>query len=190
MGVNGGYYRENSLRGANLSEVAKLLPTPTTMDHMAPKTDKAILKEMTITRPGRTQLSNLRDVVVRQPEKLLPTPTVMDTGGKQDLDQIQARREKAKAKGINGNGFGMQLQEQSRRGMLPTPNASDNRDRGNMNDPSIQRRIKMGKQIGLTVIMKSVTSEASQLNPQFVSEMMGFPPNWTELPFLTGSKNP
>jgi hypothetical protein len=29
---------------------------------------------------------------------------------------------------------------------------------------------------------------ASQLNPHFVGEMMGFPLNWTDLPFLSGEK--
>lgn len=52
-----------------------LLPTPTTMDNMAPKTDKAIIKEMTVTRPGRTQLSNLRGVLARQ---MMPTPSTRD----------------------------------------------------------------------------------------------------------------
>jgi hypothetical protein len=33
------------------------------------------------------------------------------------------------------------------------------------------------------------TGKTSQLNPQFVLEMMGFPPNWTELPFLSGETN-
>ena len=28
----------------------------------------------------------------------------------------------------------------------------------------------------------------SQLNPHFVAEMMGFPLNWTDLPFLSGEK--
>ena len=30
----------------------------------------------------------------------------------------------------------------------------------------------------------------SQLNIHFVGEMMGFPPNWTELPFQSGATNP
>jgi hypothetical protein len=30
------------------------------------------------------------------------------------------------------------------------------------------------------------TGRTSQLNPRFVAEMMGFPPNWTELPFQDG----
>ena len=31
--------------------------------------------------------------------------------------------------------------------------------------------------------------KTSQLSVQFVEEMMGFPKNWTELPFLNGDKN-
>ena len=30
----------------------------------------------------------------------------------------------------------------------------------------------------------------SQLNPRFVAEMMGFPPDWTTLPFQNGGSNP
>lgn len=33
------------------------------------------------------------------------------------------------------------------------------------------------------------TGQSSQLNPHFVLEMMGFPPDWTELPFLNGETN-
>ena len=33
------------------------------------------------------------------------------------------------------------------------------------------------------------TGTTSQLNPRFVLEMMGFPPDWTELPFLNGETN-
>jgi hypothetical protein len=31
--------------------------------------------------------------------------------------------------------------------------------------------------------------KTSQLNPLFVLEMMGFPPDWTTLPFLSGGTN-
>jgi len=34
-----------------------------------------------------------------------------------------------------------------------------------------------------------IPGTSSQLNPRFVMEMMGFPPNWTELPFLNGETN-
>ena len=60
--------------------------------------------------------------------------------------------------------------------LLPTPNASDNRNRGNPSHPCIQKRIKNGKQVGLTMMVDG------QLNPRFVAEMMGFPPDWCDLP--------
>jgi len=64
--------------------------------------------------------------------------------------------------------------------MWPTPQASDNRDRGCMEDPSIQRRIKIGKQIGLTTAVKETRSSGS-LNPQWVEWLMGYPEGWTDL---------
>ena len=63
--------------------------------------------------------------------------------------------------------------------LLPTPKAQESRgnasvDRGkfNLTDEIAARYRPTGK--------------TSQLNPQFVAEMMGFPSNWTELPFLNG----
>jgi hypothetical protein len=38
-------------------------------------------------------------------------------------------------------------------------------------------------------IAHKVGGGTSHLNPRFVAEMMGFPPNWTELPFLNGEQN-
>ena len=54
---------------------------------------------------------------------------------------------------------------------------------------SIQRR----KRNHLTNNLSDVYAQrgkTSQLNPRFVSEMMGFPVDWTVLPFLNGGKNP
>jgi hypothetical protein len=115
---------------------------------------------------------------------LLKTPTMMD-----------GHVSSGKAKPVSGDS-GTLAQEimsgykptMAKLGMLPTPSASDNRDRGHLGNPAIQRRIEIGKQIGLTMIMND--GQASQLNPRFVAEMMGFPPNWTELPFQNGGKNP
>jgi len=66
------------------------------------------------------------------------------------------------------------------RTMWPTPQASDNRDQGCMEDPSIKRRIKLGKQIGLTTAVKETRSSGS-LNPQWVEWLMGYPEGWTDL---------
>tara|TARA_R110000772_G_scaffold75719_1_gene164109 strand:+ start:206 stop:481 length:276 start_codon:yes stop_codon:yes gene_type:complete len=66
--------------------------------------------------------------------------------------------------------------------MWPTPQASDNRDRGSMRDPAIQRRIKLGKQVGLSMAVKDgANQETGSLNPQWVSWLMGFPQDWNEI---------
>jgi DNA (cytosine-5)-methyltransferase 1 len=64
--------------------------------------------------------------------------------------------------------------------MWPTPNASDNRDRGNMSDPSIQRRIAIGKQIGLSTAVKE-TQTGGTLNPLWVEWLVGVPIGWSVL---------
>ena len=56
---------------------------------------------------------------------------------------------------------------------LPTPCASDNRDRGGPKDNSVQRRMNLGKQINLSQYWNG------RLNPQFVEQMMGYPLEWT-----------
>jgi hypothetical protein len=60
----------------------------------------------------------------------------------------------------------------------PTPQASDNRDRGNMSNLSIQRRLAIGKQIMLS---QSVDPTSGQLNPMWVEWLMGWPLGWTDL---------
>jgi hypothetical protein len=64
--------------------------------------------------------------------------------------------------------------------MWPTPQASDNRNRGNMSDPSTRRRISIGKQIGLTTAVKDGPGGGS-LNPTWVEWLMGWPLGWTDL---------
>jgi DNA (cytosine-5)-methyltransferase 1 len=70
--------------------------------------------------------------------------------------------------------------------MFPTPQASDNRDRGNMSNPSIQRRVAIGKQIMLS---QSVDPSSGQLNPTWVEWLMGWPLGWTDLKPLEMDKS-
>ena len=68
--------------------------------------------------------------------------------------------------------------------MWPTPQASDNRDRGNASTPAIQRRIEKGKQVMLSMC---VSSENGRLNPDWVEWLMGWPIGHTDLrPLATG----
>jgi DNA (cytosine-5)-methyltransferase 1 len=69
----------------------------------------------------------------------------------------------------------------------PTPQASDNRDRGNMSNPSVQRRVAIGKQISLS---QSVHPTSGQLNPTWVEWLMGWPLGWTDLKPLVMDKSP
>jgi hypothetical protein len=66
-------------------------------------------------------------------------------------------------------------------GMLPTPVKSDC-------TPARPSKNWQGSDLG-GFINKGNTGKIFQLNPQFVMEMMGFPTDWTELPFLSGETN-
>ncbi len=73
-----------------------------------------------------------------------------------------------------------QVLDAEKRRKWPTPQATDNRDRGCMEDPSIQRRVAMGKQIMLSQAVKEKRATGT-LNPQWVEWLMGFPDGWTDL---------
>jgi hypothetical protein len=105
-------------------------------------------------------------------KKLLPTPDASQRGPTKDYDP--------KAKSQSGRTL------QSFAAKFPTPQASDNRDRGNMSNPSIQRRIAKGKQIMLS---QSVHPTSGQLNPTWVEWLMGWPLGWTDLKPLATDKS-
>jgi hypothetical protein len=227
-----------------------LLPTPTTMDMLPPKTDKAWEKEMTETRPGRTMPSNLRDVPFRT--GLLPTPIASDIHHAERVQKLKESGAETMASRKNGanrpNGLMDYLDFNQ---MLPTPTLQDARigpnniggsqhraERGSIAladialglVPTPQARDWKGESGGVqkgndlpaiankmlptpttrdykgarsTEALEnsgrnhtnslpdsfSQTGKTSQLSPHFVLELMGFPPNFTELPFLSGETN-
>ena len=59
-------------------------PTPNTLDSLPPKSPEALLREATVTRPGRRQPANLRDAVSNM--KFWPTPTASTNGPGKNLD--------------------------------------------------------------------------------------------------------
>lgn len=58
----------------------------------------------------------------------------------------------------------------------PTPIASDNRDRGNISSPCVQRRLEKGKQITLSQSLPGT----GLVNPRFIEWLMGFPNGHTD----------
>jgi hypothetical protein len=107
---------------------------------------------------------------------LLPTPKASDLErGNRKLDENGLN---VNSKGVR---YGAALPQLAKSGLLPTPKCQE--ARGNA---SIDR----GK-ANLTDVIASIykpTGKTSQLNPLFVAEMMGFPPNWTVLPFQSGEE--
>ena len=125
---------------------------------------------------------------------MLPTPTKSDYNSARTPEKYEQDKTKYAEQGVN---LQMPLKQMARNGMLPTPTASDNMnlDPTTANRKANGEKRPSGAQIGSKLIMDKritdqMTSSNSQLNPLFVEEMMGFPENWTLLPFLNGETNP
>jgi hypothetical protein len=87
--------------------------------------------------------------------------------------------------------MGSSLSAMAGSSMLPTPTVADSKHSTTKSD-SWDKRIEQ-KHLAETVLNPFVENKGgktSQLNPRFVAEMMGFPHNWTELPFQSGEQNP
>jgi hypothetical protein len=108
---------------------------------------------------------------------MLPTPTAMDS-----------TNATAKMKSTQVKEGSMHSVTLSR--FLLTPSASDGL-RSGMTMDSLRRHNKPNAENSNLAeqIAHKVGGGTSQLNPRFVAEMMGFPTNWTELPFQSGEQN-
>ena len=80
-----------------------------------------------------------------------------------------------------GTEFGAKLRDMIH--LIPTPTLQDF-----TNSTFPPSQLNRNHVVGY--LMREGISAGSQLNPRFVAEMMGYPPNWTELPFLNGETNP
>lgn len=102
------------------------------------------------------------------PVGLLPTPTAIDAGS--------GRINKSLSSGSTPRPT---IALAAKMNLLPTPKVQDcrhaKRDRG---------KINLGEE--MSELAYRQTGKTSQLNPRYVAEMMGFPTDWTELPFQSG----
>jgi len=143
-----------------------LLATPNTMDVLPPKTPKAVEREATVTRPGRTNFSNLRDQLYHG--KLLPTPTVNGNHNRAGLSEK------------SGDGRATRL------AMLPTPRQRDWK--------GITQRGKHAPGDGISNTFAAMEANGQstglKLQPAFAFWMMGYPEDWTLRPFLASPNTP
>ena len=140
------------------------------------------------------QLPRLAPTITEIGSGLLPTPTATANQGAPSMQERYSRphfwRTPAASNGSQGakskefyekckktGQSSINLVDEVRH-IWPTPSASDNRDRGNLSNPSLQRRIKMGKQLMLSQV---VHPESGRLNPTWVEWLMGFPLDHTDL---------
>lgn len=102
---------------------------------------------------------------------LLPTPKAGDWKDRGNLQRLKDLREKSGQ---------YALMRELAAILVPTPTASDK-----PNDANSLSQLNRDNLGGLAI---SMTGQTGQLNPRFVAEMMGFPKDWTELPFLNGKQ--
>ena len=132
---------------------------------------------------------------------LLLTPTSVMTD-----EPPEKMRERAERNGYkNGTQYGSLLSQVKYSGMLPTPTSMEvhNAERvakvkgkqstlkSRENGDNIQNGLMnhMDFYGMLSTQSDQQDGKTSQLNPQFVEEMMGFPENWTLSPFQSGATN-
>lgn len=110
--------------------------------------------------PNGTTMPNL----ATQVHTLLPTPTTRSDGGRATTIENGVIKNKSHTTGTN---YGITLGQLAKAQMLPIPTTL-------FQNTNTSKQIKDGK--------------SSQLSPLFVMEMMGYPTDWTTLPFLNGEK--
>lgn len=131
------------------------------------------------------------EAMTRPMPKSWPTPTTIEVnqhGGEKEFQRnslsltcraLQEPFPTPMARDWKGDGFADQLPNVVKaREAFPTPNASDNRDRGNLGTPSVQRRMDNGKQVMLS--MAITDQKGMKLHGEWTLALMGFPPDWCE----------
>lgn len=68
----------------------------------------------------------------------------------------------------------------ARKGLLPTPSATDHK--GGVKKETANSRSQKSKRGVRLPETFAITGKTSQLNHRFVLEMMGYPPDWLDLP--------
>lgn len=121
-------------------------------------------------------------------EMLLPTPTATEIHHRQRVERWKRQERVSMHETENGeknpNGLTDFLDFH---GLLPTPTARDWKGA-----PTLENFKRKGKNPhqGSLPDFFARAGRSFQLNPLFVAEMMGFPVNWTVLPFLPGGSSP
>ena len=118
------------------------------------------------------------------PVGLLPTPCAQDGFNSGKGVAYVSKTGSVRMKNADGTSSRMGL-EGVVKNMLPTPTARD--FKGARTKEALEKSGRSNKNNLPDHYAR--TGKTSRLNPRFVAEMMGFPTDWTELPFRNGEKN-
>ena len=143
-----------------------LLPTPMAVEAIERRNMKTVIK---IVETGSNQITL---TTMAKYGGLLPTPVAMD--------YMINQRELINGKIPSSNSGTAPLKDWASNGLLPTPRTSDK---------NMHWKTENWKGDDLGSHINEAFGTRSHLNPRFVAEMMGFPSNWTELPFQSGETN-
>ena len=165
-------YKNGTQYGSLLSQVkySAMLPTPTAGEHKHGKTDKYW--------QNRIEKGRQEDLSMQAYKGMLPTPTT---------DSATNRKENYKQ---GGTPLSVAVNK-----MLPTPATRDANNAEYPDKYAKRKEYQKSKGVNLEYPLRQFamdcnpTGKTSQLNPLFVEEMMGFPENWTILPFQSGETN-
>jgi hypothetical protein len=165
----------------NDTMVAKmgLLPTPMQQDRQA--TVEGTLKRKEIYG-GEKRAMYLANYAVMG---MLPTPRACEAIERRNMKTIVDKVE-------NGGDVTLTTLAKYQDGrLLPTPRANDSHHSTDPEQKSFVHRQDRGYMAEVVMdLANAQPGTTSQLNHRFVLEMMGFPPDWTELPFLNCETNP
>ena len=155
--------------GVHLTQLAEagMLPTPTAgeAEHYAK------------TYNPKSQMG--RGLSAMAGSGMLPTPNAFDWNTSRSPEAWDAAKDK------HGN-VQNTLKQMATLKTLPTPTTSDYKGARKTETLHAAGR----NQTNSLADTFGQSGKTSQLNPRFVAEMMGFPVNWTELPFQSGETNP
>ena len=170
-------------------EEIRMWPKPRVSDTEGGVVKNVELKDGNFSRTNKKGVRwgvKLKDAVshVEKQKNMFPTPSSRDwKGGHGTI--VNEDGKYYRVSNTTGTKWGARLDaqiekmESEKQEMLPTPQAADNRDRGNMSDPSVQRRIKIGKQVMLSQKVKK-TKGTGSLNPDWVEWLMGYGQGYTD----------
>lgn len=205
LATHGGPNQRDSSGRPGLQMAAMMWATPNTMDYLPPRSPEALLRQATTSRKGRSRPANLREQVDIATMTMWPTPTADDAKDKTQINPIMTRNGTIRHLNKQGGQSCAGLSAVAK--LWPTPTSRDYKD----GTAKACRNVPVNGLLGRAVHMWSTpqagdyrspninpgarstseqlpqsahslpTQAGGQLNPAWVSRLMGFPDGWLDL---------